>query len=439
LKHEVGAAQLQAWVGRSEGLERERTDIMMRSVAVSNRTGRGWWTSEGHASSGSRFDVTIAQQDEEVKALRHVWRSFSWPSVSADLDYFLAVCRTQPNVVRPHVLVLSREGSPAAMVMARIEDVALECRLGYKPIYRPRIRLANVVPGGIAGADDEDLSRTVLTELHASLVGGAVDAISLPALRVDSPVLQAARDIAPFFCREHGLQKTRHWMLELPESYEAFLASRSRNTRHKVRQLEKRARRELGSRLTVRVFTRTDDLDQLVADLATVVTKTYQHGLGVAFVDTEAEHEAMTLAAQQGWLRGYVLYVDDHPVAYWYGNVYGTSFTTKETGYDPAYAEYRVGIFLLMRVIEDLSEVGGVQTVDFAAGDREFKRRFATDSWEESSMFLFAPTLRAVRLNVARTAIIGTSRLAKGVLGRVGLLGTVRNSWRRRLASPPRG
>lgn len=410
---------------------------MMRSVAARNGW-RGRRTSAArHTSSGSRFDVTVAQQHDEVEALRHTWRSFDWPSVSADLDYFLAVCRTESTVLRPHVLVLSRDGSPAAMVMARIEDVTLECKLGYKPIYRPRVRLATVVPGGIAGALDEDLSRTILTELHASLRGGAVDAISLPAFRLDSPLLQAARDVVPFLSREHALLRTRHWILELPESYEAFLASRSRNTRHKVRQLEKRARRELGSRLKVRVFTKVDELEQLMADLTAVVTKTYQRGLGVAFVDTEVEREAMSVAAQHGWLRGYVLYVDEHPVAYWYGNVYGSSFTTKETGYDPAYAEYRVGIFLLMRVIEDLADVGVVRTVDFAAGDREFKRRFSSDSWEESSMLLFARTARGVRLNVARTSIVGTSRLVKHLLGRAGLLSTVRNRWRRRLAARP--
>ena len=123
---------------------------------------------------------------------------------------------------------------------------------------------------------------------------------------------------------------------------------------------------------------------------------------------------------ERGWFRAYVLYVDDEPCAFWMGFGYRGVFRTGLTGYDPAYAEYHVGTFVLMRMLDDLAREDGFHTVDYGFGDAEYKRTFGTDSWQEADVFVFARTARGIWLNLARTSIAGLDRASRSVAGSLG-------------------
>ena len=68
-------------------------------------------------------------------------------------------------------------------------------------------------------------------------------------------------------------------------------------------------------------------------------------------------------------------------------------------GYDEAYAEHRVGIYLLMRVIEDACADPALRVLDFGPGDAAYKQQFSNESVQERNLVVFAPTFRARRIN----------------------------------------
>lgn len=128
-----------------------------------------------------------------------------------------------------------------------------------------------------------------------------------------------------------------------------------------------------------------------------------------------------------------VLYLDEQPVAFWPGYIYNRTFTIGIPGYDPAYAEHRVGTYVQMRLIGDLCANAGVDVVDYGRGDAEYKRRFGSESWEEQDVIAFAPTFRALRVNATRNAIVGAGRGAQAALAKLGLADRVKKRWRERL------
>ena len=105
----------------------------------------------------------------------------------------------------------------------------------------------------------------------------------------------------------------------------------------------------------------------------------------------------------------------------------------KTTGFDRAYARNRVGVYLLMRVIEDLCPDASVDVLDFGPGDAEYKRLFTNDGVRERNLVIFAPNLRARRINTIRTAILGSARLAHRVGDATNLTARVKAHWRGRL------
>jgi CelD/BcsL family acetyltransferase involved in cellulose biosynthesis len=378
--------------------------------------------------------VEVARTLEEIEALRSVWAPLQSPYLTSDLDFLLAYVRNTQSAHRPHAVVLRDESGPVALVAGRVEDVKLPARLGPKTVFEPIARSLTVAYGGFMGRVDATTAPPLLAALKESVEPGEVEVIRLRMLDLDSPVRTAAIAGSPFLRREHFSTRMPHWRSEIPATLDEFLARRSRRRRESVRRYAKRLEKTYGDAARVEVFRARDQIDRLFADSALIHKETYQHMLGVGFSDVRVQRALTELAMDRGWFRGYVLYLNDAPAAFWHGNAYQGVFGIGATGFDPAFADARPGTYLLMRAVEDLAADGSVHTLDFGFGDAEYKRHFGDECRQEEDVVLVEPRVRPLALNLARTTLQGTTKVARGAAERAGALGSLRRRRRERLA-----
>jgi hypothetical protein len=381
--------------------------------------------------------VVIARGVREIEAIRSRWQTFDLPSIHHDIDFYLAKVRSRPEVLRPHVILVEHDRQPEALAIGRLEEGAVECKLGYTTVYRPTLRLLVMRPGVLLRADSESTSRTLIAALVACLARGEAQAVSLYGLEPNTALHRNARRIPGFFCRGGFGPRETHWKLVLPDSIDAFLASRSRHARGELRALNHHLTRRYGERLSVKVFQSPGEIDRLFAHLDRVADKTYQRALRVGFTDTEDQRQTTALALSRGWFRAYVLYLDDEPIAYRTGFRYGGTFSGSDTGYDIAYKNDRVGTYLLIKLIEDLCQDDAVQVLDYGCGGDDYKRRFSNFGSEETHPMIFAPTFQGVRINMVMTTITATAELGTRALDKAGLLRSVKKYWRQRSLQSP--
>lgn len=128
---------------------------------------------------------------------------------------------------------------------------------------------------------------------------------------------------------------------------------------------------------------------------------TYQRRLGSGFVNDAAHQRRCRLVAQNGRLRGYVLYVDDRPKAFWCGTLYKGVFHLAWTGYDPEWKQYELGTVVFLKMVEGLCEEK-IREIDFGLGAAFYKERFGDRSSEEASIRIYSPTIRGVVINCLR-------------------------------------
>ena len=378
--------------------------------------------------------IEIARTVEEVQALRPVWDLLQTPFVTSDLEFLLAYVKNTAGVIRPHAVVLRDDSGPVALVSGRVEDVRLPARLGPKTVLNPEVRSLTITYGGFMGRVDDATVPRLLAAVKESVEPGEVDVIRLRMLTVGSPVHTVAMRSSPFLRRERFSTQMPHWQAEIPGSLDEFLARRSRRRRESVRRYSKRLEKTYGDEARVEVFRSRDQIDRLFADSALVHRETYQAVLGVGFSDARVQRALTELAMDRGWFRGYVLYLKGSPAAFWHGNAYKGVFGIGATGFDPAFADARPGTYLLMRVIEDLAADDAVHTLDFGFGDAEYKRHFGDERRIEQDVVLVEPRARPIALNLARTAVLGASSVARGAAERAGALGELRRRRRERLA-----
>jgi hypothetical protein len=374
----------------------------------------------------------------EIEDIRELWESAPVGRHDANIDFYLAFAASRPRFVRPYVLLIQRGDAIEAMVVARVEDTELGADVGYRRVLSARARSITVVHGGVVGVTEAN-APALIAAFRRSLARHEADVLFLPAQRPDSPLYRAALAAFPRFRREPFASRSVHRTHALPDSYEAFVSSRSKSTRESIKRYRKKVERDLGERLDLRVYDEPSDLERIFADTEPVAAQTYQRGLGVALSDTPEQRALIEVGLRRGWYRAFVLYLDGRAIAFWPGYAHGGTFHIGTPGYDPAFADYRIGTYLQMRMTEQLIADPDVRAVDYGLGDAEYKRRFGSESWEEADLRVFAPTLSALAVNAARAAILGAASVARTVLSRAGVLDRVKRGWRRRLAGSSMG
>jgi CelD/BcsL family acetyltransferase involved in cellulose biosynthesis len=376
--------------------------------------------------------VRTARSWAELDELRDAWGSLQGTQATTDPELFRIVLDADERVLRPHAVLLERDGAPRALVLARVEQLRLAARLGYRTVYRPRLRALTVVYGGILGEVDTADAALLLAELRREL-GREADLLRFRGLEVGTPLHAAASTSGPRALRERSAAPTGHWELDVPDSYDAFLKSLSKSTRDGAKRYARKLEQEYGDRLELRTYRDASESERVFRDLPAVAGKTYQHGLGVAFAQTEAQRRLTRELMERGWFRAYVLYLDGEPVAFWHGHAYRGVFSTGVPGFDRAHAELRVGNYVLLKLIADLCADPAVRTLDYGFGDAEYKRRFGTRRREEQDVHLYAPSFRGFRVNTVRSGLLGASAVGRRALGGA-WLGRLKRTWRDRLA-----
>ena len=381
--------------------------------------------------------VIVARSTAEVEAMRPFWEKMQWHP-NADIDYYLTVIKSRKEVERPHVLMLRSNGAVQAMLVGRIENLQLELKFGYKALLRPRARSLTIVYGGALGDVSSPHCDVLFLELTNSLDGGEFELIFFNHLRVDSDLYRSVTKTPGILRRSHLPEINLHWKTSPYTSYDEFYAERTQNTRHNLRRYSKLLEKEFGAALTVRSFSLPNELGTIMIDIEKVARKSYHRGIEAGFVDSAETRQRARFALERQRFRGWVLYVEDNPCAFWTGSRYGNTFFTETTGYDPNFERYHPGTFLFVKMMEWLY-AEGVDTVDFGFGDAQYKRNYCETYWEEASAYIFAPTLKGASLNLSKTTLGLGSRFAQCLLRRMDMLMKVKKRWRNRLVKKNNG
>jgi hypothetical protein len=374
----------------------------------------------------------VARTVEQVESFRRVWTGMVGDEIQTDPNYFLWSLDGEPQVVRPHVLAVDREGRTDAMLVARLSEIRLPSKLGYRTVYAPVVRGLSVVHEGLLGREDDAVADAVLDELSANLAHGDADVLLFRQLRCDSRLREAAQGRSTFLTRQRLSRTHLRWLIDLPATFDDYLASLSTGTRKGIRRTISRIEKDLGNRVSTVTYRDPGELDRYFQDAERVAARTYQRRLGVGFRNDAAQRGRAMMLASYGLLRGWVLYIDGLPVAFEQGEAYRNRFVSRYAGYDPSHRRSGIGTYLLAKTIESLVEDRQVSVFDFGFGDADYKRKLGHRAVEEGDLVLYARRARPIRINVVRTGLLGVSHGFTGGLRRLALLDASKDWWRRR-------
>jgi hypothetical protein len=376
--------------------------------------------------------VRVFKSSEQLEELRPIW-TFWQQHPNADMDVYLSVIRSLPGVIRPHVLVLYRDGSPRAMLVGRLELGLVETRVGYLTVFKSHARMMTFIHGGQLGSTSPQDAELLVREVLSLLKSGEADAAFFSHFDTESSIYHCAVKLPGFLTRDHVPNIAIHRKIVLPESVQQFYGSFTGKTRSTLKRKTKKLNEYFGSSVQVRCFRKTKEINEMLRDVEEIAKKTYQRGLGVGFKDDFGMRERLRLAAERCWLRAYVLYLNGIPAAFWMGVLYKGTFHSDYLGYDPEYGKHSPGMYLIGKVIEDLCsehDENRAEAIDFGLGDAQYKEVLGNVEWRDGALFIFAPTFTAVARNVVRTAFALSNWAARRIVRMTGSATKIRRLWR---------
>jgi hypothetical protein len=377
-------------------------------------------------------DIRIVRSLEDIEGVRAIWEALQVHPES-NLDYYLESLKKDPTIVAPCVILSSAAKRDPVLVVGRIIETDLVFKIGYLPVYKTRGRVLSILEQGVLGDCRDQDAEHIIAFIMNLLAEGEADMAHLASLSIESPIYLYARKSPRALCRGYLASCEKRWELHLSGGYQQFLEGLSPKSRSTNLRSQRRLEKAFKDRFTIKVVSDQESLPAALDEMETVACKTYQRQLGTGFMNTPQERSLLEALARRGMLTIDLLYIDQQPAAFCYGLHHKHVYVYETPGYDPKYADYRVGNYLLLKLIERLCDESNTKIVDFGLGDAQYKQIYSNKVVVESNVRIFAPSWKGLHLNMARTTTFLVGNVMAYLLKRLDVYARIKRYLRARM------
>ena len=277
----------------------------------------------------------------------------------------------------------------------------LPLRVGRVRFRRVSVRALTWAIGDTGCPDELDVP--ALTEVAWPALATALEDLPWQVIILSNLVERAPnveRLCAALVARGHVARQHPLWtcpQLDLPPSWDAYLAMLSPNRRQLLRRKERSLRRDHALAVT---DYGADRLDEGWGHLMALHAQRWDGAGGGAFRDPRAEHLQRQFArelAQQNRLWLSTLDLEGRPVAAWYGFASDDTVYFYQGGRDPEWERESVGLVLMGIMIQRAIE-RGYRAFNFLRGDDSYKRQWTPSRRKTHETVIFRSGWRGLWL-----------------------------------------
>ena len=286
---------------------------------------------------------------------------------------------------RAHIYGVEREGEALAAWVARLSRAGsgfwAPSRLEALGNYYTSLQ-------GLVAGPATDASPAVLRLVEALLADrGKWDVLDLQPLDVDESLYRSL----PALLRRHGLVVQTYfcfgnWYLDVAgRHYSDYFAGLSSSLRKNIPYYTRKLERNPRSR--IEVISSGEQVQRALQDYEKVYRSSWKipepfPAFIPGFVRT---------AADQGWLRLGLVYVDDEAAAAQIWIVHGHTASIYKVAYDARFSKLSVGTILTAKMMQHVIDIDHVSMVDYLTGDDDYKKEWMSHRRERWGIVAFNP------------------------------------------------
>lgn len=246
-----------------------------------------------------------------------------------------------------------------------------------------------------------------------------VEFVAFTDLRIEQP-LPRVRTLPGGFL--YCLNQTQNYFIDLQGSFENYLRSLSSKTRSTLKRKVRRFTELSGGQIDFRIYISPTQMHQYYDLARRVARMTYQEKLfDGALPDTQEFCQEIQRLASDDRVRGFLLFLDEQPVAYLYVPLLEGVAQYAFLGYNPNFAEHSPGTVLLYMVMQYFFAERNVRYFDFGYGMNQTKVVFSTGQFLRADVYFFRKSFTNLLVLYGHTWMDWFSEFCGRVLDRFGL------------------
>jgi len=392
---------------------------------------------ESDNKSSQKTEILVVRDFEGIETIRHTWEKLhaeeSYPRINADIDRYLTTLNASDRTIEPYIIVLNENGRPVTMLIGMVDKHSIKCTIGRMTLFKPKLRRLSVIYGGIIGNRTEQISRVLVGELMKELHNGKVDVVYFHCLETGSPMYRVACMMPGILSRCHLPKIEVHWRLTLPEDIGSFYKNLSGKHASNLRRFVTKLEKTYPNKVQIGTYRHLAELDTAIKAVSKISATTYQYAYGLGVVDDSRTRTILSQAARFSWLQIDILYIDSEPAAFHLAMRYRNTYFGDKIGFNPKWKKFRLGTVLFLKVSEALCADPAMKYYDFGFGDTQYKRSYCDTKWTEGHVYIFAPRIFPVLVNLALSTTSAISILADKFITKLGIRNPVQRLRRKRI------
>ena len=383
--------------------------------------------------SQSEYSYKIFSHIQELDEVKPFWLKHQHHPYH-DFEYYKLCSQIETDLVRPYVISIYKQKKIESLIISSIRNQRVSYQFGYKRLFSHTVPTLDIAYSGILGEASSNHVKILLNALFEGLKNNDYDRVTFDHLNRESQLFKMIRNIHPRRCRDWTPYRNPHWYLKIPNSYDQIYQKLSKSTKGTIRrECNNRISREFGEQVDIKVFSEKSDVKTALTEIETIAKLTYQRKLKVGFSSTQETKVKWEHYADRGMLQIAILYLNKKPAAFWNWILYNNSCLSVNTGFDPNLSYFHPGLYLFVAMIQRFCESQECKTLDFGFGDALYKKMFGDWQTHETSLTIFAPNIRGLKLNLLKNTTINLSHRVQLVLQRMNMDQKIKKIWRKKL------
>ena len=385
----------------------------------------------------NNLHIQIIRSFEEIEDIRQIWEELqskeAYPKINADIDRYFSVIKADKKPIQPYIILTKENDTVISLLIGFIHQSHMTCKLGRKIIFKPLLKILSVVYGGVLGNPSEDTCDLLMGEIKTLFSNGKIDVAYFSHLGTDSFFYKYARKKTNVLCRSHPPKIVHQRYMLIPQSFDQFLNACSHNSRRNYKRWTKKFTKKFANRFEIKTYYNESEVDSALDKMARISAQTYQRAYGGGIVNDAITQMLFHNAAKKGWLRTYILSIDNEPCAFWTGLKYGRIYYAEFTGYLPKWRNYHIGTILFFKLVRDLCKDPDVDILDFSFGEGQHKHWGESRFWSVASIYIFAPRVFPVMVNIIHSSLLSISIFTKDLANKLRIFNVIQKYRRQRI------
>lgn len=308
---------------------------------------------------------------------------------------------------------LALDAQPVAMLPFKLQTIPLALSVGLARLGAASARVLRLPDAEFAVRGAGPRGRLLAAALCSLASRAMSDVVFVDDCRFD----EKGQWDAGKECRSAVLRNIqRTFLVTMPDSFDAYLAQLNPKSRQTLKRKARRVREAAGGALRIEAYRGPAEMDELAGLLQQVWNKSWHGRLNR---QPPPPPGLLDDLARQGWVRSYVLFAGDTPIASVVGYQYEGTYFDEAPAFDNEWSRYSPGLVLFMMVFEDLFQRDTPHEVDFGFGYNQYKEVLGTRSEIRGQVWL-PITLRGKTVVSAQRACDGLHRIGKAMFRKTG-------------------